>query len=311
MTVIDVAYSRRSQDLCRFIDDPADEAIAAFLREASDLSTEQRDVLRDRLGADDCYNLMTFARRRSASGIRDGALARALQAVQALTFVTAAKIDYRDFSVDFPLYAIGRLGGNLVDTTAAAAASSEPGTRASFVAKADRAARMTLKDCALMQVSSRYGLGFIDTWAEPYAPQTDLAGIAVRMADWIDDAGRYLVDDLHLSQLPEVWFDRHPKPMGEIVTTGCVSISAWIKGGSPFGPGLLAFLAEVDSREMASILAERVEAASVIDRPRTAGSHGRLLLVLIGGSATRGQAAVETGASLRPACEALLGELRP
>jgi hypothetical protein len=173
--------------------------------------------------------------------------------------VTKSKIDYRDLSVDFPLYAIGRLGGNLVETIAAAAASSEPGTRASFVAKADRAARMTLKDCALMEVSSRYGLGFIDTWAEPYAPQVDLAGIAVRMADWIDSAGRYVVDGLHLSGLPEVWFDGHPKPPAKVVTTGCVSISAWIKGGSPYGRGLLAFLAEVESIETASKLAERAQ----------------------------------------------------
>jgi hypothetical protein len=72
MTVIDVTYGRRSQDLCRFIDDTADKAVAAFIREVIDLSTEQQAVLRDRLSADDCYNLMTFARRRSASGIRQG-----------------------------------------------------------------------------------------------------------------------------------------------------------------------------------------------------------------------------------------------
>jgi hypothetical protein len=131
------------------------------------------------------------------------------------------------------------------------------------------------------------------------------------MADWIDSAGRYVVDGLHLSGLPEVWFDGHPKPPAKVVTTGCVSISAWIKGGSPYGRGLLAFLAEVESIETASKLAERAQAASVLDRPRTADSRGRLLLVLIGGSATRGQAALETDISLRPVCEALLGETRP
>jgi hypothetical protein len=309
MAVIPVAYGRRSQDLCRFTEDPADGVVTAFLREASDRSTEQQGALRDRLSADDCYNLMTFARRRSASGIRQGALDQAVEATQALTYVTKSKIDYRDLSVDFPLYAIGRLGGNLVETIAAAAAASEPGTRASFVGKADRAARMTLKDCALMEVRSRYGLGFIDTWAEPYAPQADLAGIAVRMADWIDSAGRHVVEDLHLSGLPEVWFEGHPKPTANVVTTGCVSISAWIAGGSPFGRGLLAFLAEVESIEVASRLAARAQAASVRDRPRTAGSRDRLLLVLVGGSATRGQAALETDVSLRPVCEALLGEI--
>ena len=306
-----VRYSRRALDLSRFVDDPTDEVAAAVVRAASVQSTGERDALRAGLDADDCYSLLTFARRRSAAGIRDGSLEEANEAVQALTLVTVSRIDYRDLSVDFPLYAVGRLGGDLAGVVASAMAASEPGTRAYFAAKADRAARLNLDDCALIEVVSRYGLGFMETSAEPYAPQSDLTGIAVRMADRIDAARRYAVDDLQLSSLPEVWLGRDARPTGGIPVSGCVSISASLPGGSRWEHGLLVFLAEVESAPAASALATRAEAASTADRPRVAASDGRLLIVLIGGSTTLGQEALETEASLRPIRDALRDELRP
>jgi hypothetical protein len=304
-----IAYGGRAHDLSRFVDDPADQAVAAVVRDAASFSAEDRDALRARLDADDCYTLLAFAQRRSASGIRDGSLEPAREAVQALTLVTASKIDYRDLSVDFPLYAVGRLGGDLTEALASAAATSESGTRASFTARAGRAERITLKDCALLEVNSRYGLGFLETWARPYAPESDLAGMAVRMADAIDAAHRYTVDSLHLSSLPEVWFDRPAKPPGDIPVNGCVSISASLKDGSRWGPGLLVFLAEVDSAKTASNLIARADAASTLDRPRTAGCEGRLFVILIGGSSTLGDQPLETQASLAPQRDDLLREL--
>lgn len=304
-----VGYGPRALDLSRFVADPADEAIAAVVRAASILSTDEREALRNRLDADDCYNLMTFAQRRSASGMRNGSLEEALDAIQAMTLVTGSGVDPRDLSVDFPLYAVGRLGGNLSDTVASAAATSEPGTRASFVAKASRAARLTLKDCAFLEVTSRYGLGFMHTRAEPYAPQSDLAGMAIRMADRIDAAGRYAVADLNLSSLPEVWFGRAAKPTGRIPATGCVSFFARITGRSRWGAGLLVFLAEVDSPHQASSLVARAVAASTPDRPRVAASDDRLLLILIGGPSLIGQKMLETEESLGFTRDALLREL--
>jgi len=305
-----VRYGRRALDLSRFVDDPTDEVVAALVRAAGVHSTEEREALRAGLDADDCDSLLTFARRRSAAGIRDGSLAEANEAVQALSLVTVSRIDYRDLSVDFPLYAVGRLGGDLAGVVASAVATSEPGTRAFFAAAAGRAARLTLSDCALIEVVSRYGLGFMETMAEPYAPRSDLTGIAVRMADRIDAARRDAVDDLQLSSLPKVWFGRDARATGEIPVSGCVSISASLPGGSRLEHGLLVFLAEVESVPAASALARRAEAASTADRPRVAASDGRLLIVLIGGSTTLGQESLETEASLRPIRDALWEELR-
>ena len=304
-----VRYGVRALDLSRFVADPADQIVAAIVRDAASRSSEDRDARRSPFSEGDCYTLLAFARRRSASAIRDGSLEAALEAVGALTLVTLAKIDFRDMSVDFPLYAVGRLGGDVAEAVAAAAAASESGTRASFTARADRAERLTLRDCALLEVHSRYGLGFMETWASGYAPQSDLAGAAIRMADAIDAAQRYAVHDLHLSSLPEVWFNRPPGPTGVVAVTGCVTISASLKGGSRWGPGLLVFIAELDRPETAANLVSRADAASTNDRPRTAGSTGRLFVIVIGGSSTRGDEPLETQSSLAPQRDALLREL--
>ena len=93
--------------------------------------------------------------------------------------------------VDFPLYAVRRLGGDASDTAKSAAGASERGTRAVFNAR--RGARVSLKGCGLLEVTSRYGLGFLEMLEGRYAPVTDLAGAAIRIADAIDADGRYVV----------------------------------------------------------------------------------------------------------------------
>lgn len=305
-----IAYGRRANDLCRFTADAADREVAAVVRAAAGIRAQERDALRSRLDSDDCHTLLTFARRRTAVALRDGDLGEVLEAVEALTLVSSPKIDYRDMSVDFPLYAVGRLGGSQTDAAALAAAKSERGTAASFTAAAGRAARMTLSDCALLEVTSHYGLGFLDTWAQPYAPDSDLAGMAIRIADSVDAAGRYSVDGLHLSTLPGVWFGKPSTlPLG-ILTSGCVSVSATISGGSRRGAGLLAFVAEVESPEAASSLVAEAEAASTVSRPRAAGSDGPRILLIVGGTSTRTRKAAETDGSLERLRDALLRCLR-
>jgi hypothetical protein len=130
------------------------------------------------------------------------------------------------------------------------------------------------------------------------------------MADHIDAAGRYEVDDLHLSSLPAVWFSRDAKPTGEVPASGCVSISSSLPGRSRWEHGLLLFLAELETARTASALVERADAASTADRPRVAGNDDRLLLVLIGGSTTLGQKPLETEVSLRLIREVLRDDLR-
>ena len=122
-----VRYPDRAHDVVRFLDDPADARIAELVRKADALEPEQRQALRAAIGTDEAYTLLTFARRRTVSALRLNSLSQALEAVRGLTLVTRSEIDYRDLSVDFPLYAVRELVGT---STPSWARRSRPANRA-------------------------------------------------------------------------------------------------------------------------------------------------------------------------------------
>jgi hypothetical protein len=305
LTFPGVTYSRRSLDLARYLADPIDDAITQTVEGAagSDLAIWQ--ALGERLGVDDCYALLAFADRRAASALRARDAQHAAEAVHALALVTRDKIDWRDISVDFPLYAVRESGGDLQSAIDFAVARSEPGTRDAFKARAGSAKRVSLSDCAFIEVHSKYGLGFMETRAEPTPRRADLPAMAVAIADQIEEAGRYEVESLYLSALPRVWLGLNPREGVDVPGFGGVLVSAALRGSGRWGHGLLVFLSDLGDEVTARGVADLARGASDARRPRTALSDGSLVLTVIGGSSTAGQTAVETLASLRIACDDL------
>ncbi len=166
------------------------------------------------------------------------------------------------------------------------------------MARSKAARTETLRDCALVEVQSSYGLGYMDDLSGRYRPKANLAGAAVRLADMIDLDGRYAVDNLHTSDLPAVWFTTERRT-GTLPARACVSVSAPLRGSrDPWSHGLLVFLAEMARSRAATELAAGVAAASTEDRPRVATALDRRVVLIIGGSSTHGEAAVETTESL-------------
>jgi hypothetical protein len=292
----DLGYANRARDLVRFIEDPLDDAIGRVAREAFEMGSRQREALRRSIGEREAYTLLLFAKRRSVSALRM-ANTYALQAIQGLTLITRDTIDFRDLSVDFPLYAARELGADMRTLVPNAVTMSEPGVAGSFSARATMIPTMTLQSCALMEVESSYGMGYMSTRDGDYKPSADVAGCAVRLADEIDAEGTYAVNELHTSSLPSVWFGdvrRRDQP-----ATGCVGFSAILRAESTGrGHGLLVFLAELPPTALCSELAARAAATSTPDRPQVAAAHGRWMALVIGGSHVQGQAPVETAASL-------------
>jgi hypothetical protein len=295
-------------DIGRFLADPVDDIVASFVRAITPID-DARTSTRAELSPQGCETLLAFSHRRSASALRDDAVEQAHDAIDAISLVSGALVDPRDVDVDFPLYAAHRSGGDVEAIVERAIANSEPRIAASFKARRGRASRVTLRDCGLMEVQSRFGLGFIDTWSVSYQPHADLVGAAIRMADRIDAGRRYQVDNVHLSTLPAVWFGGESH--ADVPTTGCVTLDATL-AGVPQGPGsqmLLTFVAEVASARTAGRLADRAVSASAADRPVTAAAIDAVLLVLIGDSFMWGEPATETTASLERLRDELLADL--
>lgn len=295
-----VRYSARAGDLVRFSNEDSDHVIAEFVREAT-RSHLTRASVRERLTPDENYLLVLFARRRTVAAIRGHALPLALEAVDALTLVEEPKIDFRDVSVDFPLFAVRELGGDLDAVIGAAVESSGPGTAQSFAAKRERSQSLSLRDCALVRVSTSHGVGFMEDWTGSASPPVALAELAVRLADSIEDEGSYTGAQLNVSDLPSVWFGGK-EDFSERVR-GCVSIDTrHITSKRPFSHGLLVFLAEVADEPTAAELCERVRGQSTKERPRIGLADRRLLVSFIAGSATHRERSKESADSLARFC---------
>lgn len=309
----ELRYTGRALDLVRFQADPVDDQLRSFVERTRALGRGELEELRDRLSGGDIYALLTFARRQTVRGLREDDLDAARTAIDALTLATRDRIDYRDLSVDFTLFAVRELGGNLTTTVDGAVERSEPGTAQVFQARREPARTMTLADCALVEVKSTHGIGFMDAWYRTArAPTTRLAEAVVALADLIEADGDYLVGSMQVSTLPDVWFGR--RPSGDtIATRGSAGLRAdHVLSDAPFSHGLLVFLAELDSPDLAAELVRAANDASHDDRPRSALHEGRTLALFVGGSSTQGEPALETAASLQrfhPLARAVLADL--
>jgi hypothetical protein len=156
---------------------------------------------------------------------------------------------------------------------------------------------LTAKDCALLPVRSHYGLGFMDRWTADYQPDTKLAELSVLLADAFEAERQYLIDDLHVCSLPEVWFHQKRRT-GDIPAEGCVALGAHLDGAPRYSHGLLVFAAQVRDEARVSRLSSQAAAASNTVRPRVAATHDRRIVLIVGGSTTQGEPAMESTESL-------------
>ena len=290
-------YPTRAFDLARYVDDPTDDLVDELVGHASNRKPAELDEWRGKLNEQDRYTLLQFARRRSAQGLRSERPDLVLQAVHTLTLVEREKIDYRDLSVDFPLYAVRQLGISTDEVIDMAVLRSSLGTTQAFEASRLRARSATLADCALIQISSKYGLGFMEAWTRDYDTATGVAELSIEIADSIDTEGTYTALTLRVGHLPGVWFSLQ-RAMGDVPASACVRVDCQLVGAKRWSHGLLIFVADVGSSSLAEDLAVRAQGASDSSRPRVTINSGQRLILLVGGSATSGEAPRETAKSL-------------
>src|SRR5580704_1515029 len=100
----DLEYSTRAHDLARFQEDPTDDLVWSRVEHLLALDRDAFERTRSNLGEAELYLLLQFARRRCVRALRGNSPDSALQAIDAISLVDATKIDFRDLSVDFPLY---------------------------------------------------------------------------------------------------------------------------------------------------------------------------------------------------------------
>ncbi|MBW4030943.1 MAG: hypothetical protein HIU57_09805 [Acidobacteria bacterium] len=226
-----LTYEVRDDDLVRYQDHPVDDALSTIVRSLCDSRDERREDVRRGFNELERDVLAIFARRRTLH-------ARRTQSTRALSdALDAYALLPREYDVPWEswfkaaLYVAREVG---LDLDGAAARFFEIAT-AKSVARArvafDAMARIdTLIQCHVIPVSTTYGAGMLETtvvrdqgvasWGgitgQPvslgqfqvdYAPTTNLAQLAVTIADALDASGLVTCSPLRQDQLVATTFD--------------------------------------------------------------------------------------------------------
>ena len=295
-------YSREAVRLWCWTGSPVDGAIAALAADFATLPAPARRQLRARLTMDDFYELVTFARRSALAALRGGDASPLARAFTALAMIAPARIDWRDLSVAAGLVSgAGQIvGAPVAAWVESAAALAEPDC-AKVLREFRQAAPDLAAHCGLRVVETSEGIALFDTGFRPYAPNVDLAGVALACARTLETQG-YAVETITLAKdLPPVWLgaSEHGLPLARMVEglSGVVSLSAvplsdpepWVSGQH-----LLVFLAEARSGAEADAIAHAAQMRSREDCRQIGVASGMLCAIVIQRSLLAGTAPLES-----------------
>jgi hypothetical protein len=241
----------------RFVPSETDARIREFL--ASDAPAE--------LDEDDCYTLLTFARRSVLGTMRGEEDASLDEARAALAAVDSDKIDYRDMIVT----------GQLVDWAAGPRAASGAGM--------------------WVPIETPEGPALAMDMVFDYRPGRELVAIAFRMQDVLEE-DRYRVEGLTASEgVPDVWLSGDAAD--ETRQLGGVSVEAGLlPEAHPRAPDqqMTVFLVQAASEEDARRIAS---AAVSTDWFEALGlAHGKTACVTVARSYVEGTPAFEGAGAL-------------
>lgn len=280
-----VSYPATATELWRWTDTPQDDQVASFL--TSYEQSPNHSHTRAHLTMDDFYTLITFARRSALAALRTRNPAHVSAAFNALSAIDVERIDWRDatWAAAIVTYAGQSLNLNL-ETAIAGPASRASDDTADMLAETIEEEVDLSGDWGYVDVRTDDGTILLSTEDEPYAPETDLASMGLKLAAALD-ADAYTVDGVTIaSELYPTWV----ADQEHLVTNlpGVVSVH----GDHRAAPQntLLAFLGEAPTPEQAQAIAE---AAQTHNEIACTAASGKLFAVMIARSVIYGEEGIE------------------
>jgi hypothetical protein len=237
-----LAYGLASLDYVRFRADPVDDAVAGVVRSATAEGADASAELRAGLDAAGQETLRLFATRRVLQARRASSLAAVYESLDAVALAPRVADVAWDSWVRASLLVARSLGGDLASLQDRFwdIADAEAATRFDVVVDAmDRVD--DLSECRIAEVHTTYGVGFLETLLihdgqhrvayagrrfpdrpVAYAPESNLAQLAVEVADGVDATGRASTSPIGHDQLAASLFDLAVSG-SYVATTGCLS----------------------------------------------------------------------------------------
>ncbi len=236
-------YDRRAFELVRFRDDPHDDVVHGLVSAAIALDAKARDSLRSGLDDESLETLRLFAIRRMVQARRRASAYLVDEAIDGYALLTnVADVPWETWLK--ATLCIARFLGRDLDSLGrrfTGAASAPAGGR--FAVAVESMNRVEgLMQCHVAEVSTSYGTGFVETivvrdttyygaiYGPPpqadnvvqYRPTTNLAQLAVSLADALDATGDLRTGPIVHAELAALYFSL-VVPTSYVSTNGCLS----------------------------------------------------------------------------------------
>lgn len=288
----DLHFSLAAIDYVRFRPDPVDDAVARSVASVTAQGPNACQDFRDALDEDATVTLRTFVSRRVLHAYRTSSVAAIYESLDACALVAQESDVPWDTWVRAGLLLARSVGGDpgSIQNRFWDIASDDAAKRFDVVLDSmDRTE--DLSDCRLAEVHTTYGTGLLETLlihdriprgpyagrrfpdrSLPFAPVSNLAQLAVDVADGADATGRATTSPIGHDQLTASLFDVTVSG-SYIATTGCLS---FLVDSDEAPSSVLVVLAELDPDEDIDELiesADEVEGQDVV-------LDGRRLVVL-------------------------------
>ncbi len=287
-----LAYGLRSVDFVRYRADPTDDAVAGVVRSATAEGGAASQEFRAGLDAAGAETLRLFATRRVLHARRTSSLAAVYESLDAVALAPRVADVAWDSWVRASLLVARSLGGDLgsLQSRFWDVADAEAAKRFDIVVDAmDRVD--DLRECRIAEVHTTYGTGFLETLlihdglprgvyagkrfpdrGVAYAPESNLAQLAVEVADGVDATGRATTSPIGHDQLTASLFDLAVSG-SYVATTGCLS---FLVDSPEVATSVLVVVAELSPDEDVDDL---IESADEVDGQDVV-VDGRRLVVL-------------------------------
>lgn len=253
-------YDVSAGELVRFRVDANDDSVGALVRSASILNPKERLEFRRSLSEEETDTLRLFAMRRTLQARRSASLGLVVEATSALALLPQKDVPWETW-LKATLFVARSLGENLdLLRTNFLDVASERSSERFDIAQESMQRVDDLSQCHIVEVTTTYGTGFLETLVfrnsptfgvfgapsrlgdneVPYEPTFNLAQLAVTLADAFDATHAVTTGPIGQDQLAASSFSMAVAG-SYIPTSGCLSFVADEVGGTSF----TAFVAEL------------------------------------------------------------------
>jgi len=279
-------YDVSAGELVRFRIDVNDDSVGALVRTASTLDPRERVEFRRALSEEEIDTLRLFAMRRTLQARRSASLSLIVEATSSFALLPQKDVPWESW-LKATLFVARSLGENLdLLRTNFLDVASERSSDRFDIAQESMKRIDDLSQCHIVEVTTTYGTGFLETLVfrnsatfgvfgapnrlgdneVPYQPATNLAQLAVTLADAFDATHVVTTGPIGQDQLAASSFAM-AVPGSYIATSGCLSFVADESDGTSF----TAFVAELlddDAPALASSAIDTDGQSALFDQRR-------------------------------------------